>query len=249
MVVVLLAAFPLGAAIAKQVGSPRDPTVVASADPPAAPSSTATGPATGPAAPTTATAPTTTTTAPGPPKVAAVGDSLVEFQEDVAPTLTQAITARGWEPAVHGVGGSSTFEIRGFYSNEIADADAVLFVAGANDVVWVEDQPDLPAAVAALRSQFEAAMVDMADVDCVVWPTVIETPNFYWAGPDPGARAVNDLIRSVAAVNPNVVVVDWAAASAGHPEWFIPDLLHHSPQGEAEFRRLLLDAAAGCLAP
>lgn len=243
MAVVLVAAFGVGALAARQTGPPRDPTVAA-ADP-ATPATSP--PATSPPSP----APPTTvppTTVPPPAKVAAVGDSLVEFQEDVSPTLTEAIAARGWAPSVQGVGGSSTFEIRSFYRDEIAGADAVLFVAGSNDVVWVEDQPDIDAAIAGLRSQFEAAMVDMADVACVVWPTVIEEPNFYWAGPEPGARAVNDLIRSVAAANPNVVVADWAAASAGQAGWFIPDLLHHTPAGEAAFRRLLLDAAADCLA-
>jgi len=195
-------------------------------------------------APTT-TAPTTTTTAP--PKVAVVGDSLVEFQEDASPTMTEGVRQRGWAPAVQGVGGSSTFEIRTFYRDEIAGADGVVFVAGANDVPRIEDEPDQAAAVGRLRQQFDAAMADMAGARCVVWPTVIEAPNFYWAGPTYAATAVNDLIRSEAAAHPSVRVVDWSSLSAPHPEWFIPDLLHHTPAGEAAFRQALLDAMADCL--
>ena len=63
------------------------------------------------------------------------------------------------------------------------------------------------------------------------------------AVPRPWRDSNNEIIDEVSAQYPNVTVVDWAEASAGHPEYFAPDGVHLVPTGVAvyvsEIRRYL----------
>jgi len=58
-------------------------------------------------------------------------------------------------------------------------------------------------------------------------------------------NAVNAEIRAAAARHPTLAVVaDWEAASAGHPDWFSPDMIHISgnPAGAAAYGATILAA-------
>jgi hypothetical protein len=55
------------------------------------------------------------------------------------------------------------------------------------------------------------------------------------AVPRPWRDSNNEIIDEVSAQYPNVTVVDWAEASAGHPEYFAPDGVHLVPTGVAVY--------------
>jgi len=80
------------------------------------------------------------------------------------------------------------------------------------------------------------ALTTLADRDRVV--LVNSTARFAYVQPN------NAVLARVAAGQPNVVVVDWRALSAGHPEWFT-DGLHLTEAGKAEFAAAVHRAALG----
>jgi hypothetical protein len=53
----------------------------------------------------------------------------------------------------------------------------------------------------------------------------------------------NALIARVGPDFPNVRLVDWAAASAEHRDWFVDDRVHLTVEGAREYTRLLAEAA------
>ncbi len=56
---------------------------------------------------------------------------------------------------------------------------------------------------------------------------------------NPNNRVIADVARDYA----NVVLVDWFAASQGHPEYFVSDGVHLTSKGGATYARLIKDAA------
>jgi peptidoglycan/LPS O-acetylase OafA/YrhL len=82
--------------------------------------------------------------------------------------------------------------------------------------------------------QFDALMDTLADVRRVVLLTVkVPRP---WEGP------TNAVIMAGAQRYPNVVLVDWRAASAGQPGLFWGDGLHLRPQGARLYASMIADA-------
>lgn len=60
--------------------------------------------------------------------------------------------------------------------------------------------------------------------------------------PRPWAQANNDVLAEGVKRYPNAVLVDWAAASGGHPEYFWKDGVHLRPAGMEVYARLIADA-------
>ncbi|HEX4017835.1 MAG TPA: acyltransferase family protein, partial [Frankiaceae bacterium] len=87
-----------------------------------------------------------------------------------------------------------------------------------------------------LRSTLDNALTSLADRQRVVLVTV-RVPR-RWQDP------VNSLLKSVAAGHKNVVIADWYAASAGHPEYFVRDGVHLTSPGIAAFAALIAHALA-----
>lgn len=58
-------------------------------------------------------------------------------------------------------------------------------------------------------------------------------------------RPNNELIARLAAEFPNAHVIDWSAASAGHPEYFVKDGIHLSTRGIAAFTSAIKVASGG----
>jgi hypothetical protein len=85
-----------------------------------------------------------------------------------------------------------------------------------------------------LRSTLDTALNELSDRTRVVLVT-IRVPR-RWQDP------VNGLLRSVAAGHKNVVIADWYAASAGHPEYFVKDGVHLTSAGIAAFAGLIAHA-------
>ena len=52
----------------------------------------------------------------------------------------------------------------------------------------------------------------------------------------------NSPIAAAAAGRPNVVVADWYAASAGHPEYFVSDGVHLTKEGGAAYAAMIAAA-------
>ena len=87
-----------------------------------------------------------------------------------------------------------------------------------------------------LRSTLDNALTSLADRHRVVLVTV-RVPR-RWQDP------VNGLLHSVASAHHNVVIADWYAASAGHPEYFVRDGVHLTSAGIAAFAGLIAHALA-----
>jgi hypothetical protein len=62
------------------------------------------------------------------------------------------------------------------------------------------------------------------------------------AVPRPWRDSNNALIAEFAAQNPKVRIVDWAAISNGHPEYFAPDGVHLQPAGIRVYVAAILEA-------
>jgi hypothetical protein len=59
---------------------------------------------------------------------------------------------------------------------------------------------------------------------------------------EPWTASNNQLISNAAERYQNAVLVDWAAASSAHPEYFWDDGLHLRPEGADAYARLILAA-------
>jgi hypothetical protein len=87
--------------------------------------------------------------------------------------------------------------------------------------------------------ELDALLAAMAGVQRVVLVTVQLQHTREWQD------AVNAELRAAATRHPTLVVVaDWEAASAGHPEWFGPDGIHISgnPAGAAAYAATIASA-------
>ncbi|WP_100487965.1 acyltransferase family protein [Sporolactobacillus pectinivorans] len=62
--------------------------------------------------------------------------------------------------------------------------------------------------------------------------------------PRPWQDLVNQTMRQAAAEYPNISLVDWYAASSGHPDYFAPDTVHLNPIGSKIYAGLLFNAVA-----
>lgn len=91
--------------------------------------------------------------------------------------------------------------------------DVVVISLGAND----SGDPGL------FRSRAERVLAAGADAAAIFWLTIAEVRPYY-----PGTNAI---IRELAEVRPNVVVVDWAASVASDPTLTARDGLHLTPVG------------------
>lgn len=87
------------------------------------------------------------------------------------------------------------------------------------------------------EGQFRALLHALADRKSVL------IVNFHaerrWTQPN------NELVARLAADFPNVRVVDWNAASAGHPDYFVKDGIHLSSRGIAAFASAIKVASGG----
>jgi hypothetical protein len=59
----------------------------------------------------------------------------------------------------------------------------------------------------------------------------------------------NAALSRAAAAFPNVVLADWAAVSAGHREYFVPDGVHLTQVGGRAYAAVIAEALGGCRSP
>lgn len=100
---------------------------------------------------------------------------------------------------------------------------------------------DDPQDVADLSDAVRQSTQDVAAGGCVVWATI--------ARPGVGGHsyeAANRALRSIAADNPQVVVVDWAQYVAAHPAVLGPDGVHPTVAGYAQRAALYAEGVQSC---
>src|SRR5262245_56923657 len=196
----------------------------------------------------------------GAPRVAAVGDSIMRQLEFNGPTppnsvhaLTRSIQDAGWRASVEGENGWRIAWIRTLAADAATrDADGVIVEGGVNDVSWIHWHPHPRLARQMVVSQIRRTLDDLADVTCVVWPTIPFGRNYYYARPTidrVSVRTINTELRRLAGIRSNLVVPESGATFDTHPEYAGPDGLHLSRAGEAALQSTLLRAITTCMYP
>ena len=212
---------------------------------PEAPTTTTTTPA-APTVTTPAPTSTTTTAAPavpapegttGAPKVRGVGDSVFHSAQDRVVSRLQP----EYRPRFRSVLGALVREMTPTALDmKSADPAAMVFGLGNPDLAEVDDDPGV-------RLLDDAAYLirRTRTVPCTVWINVKENgvTAFYnpsWAA---AAREFNDFLDAATVDGPsfgdlyapNLHVLDWNAAAATHPGWFLEDGLHLNATGQAAY--------------
>ena len=82
------------------------------------------------------------------------------------------------------------------------------------------------------NDDYKKAVIDMVDGREVFWLTVT----------DDYKVNINTSLRNLGEQIPNLHIIDWEAISAGHPEYFAPDGLHLTPQGQVAYTNAIYSA-------
>jgi hypothetical protein len=199
----------------------------------------ATAPVATTAAPTTTTeAPTTTTTAPPPPPPAVPGSQLPPGPNTLYVLGDSVILgAQATVPAAL-AGWDVTFDAK--ESRRIDQGTGIVQARGGamGRVLVVHLCTNWGGGD--YRAAAEGLLASLSGVDRVVWVTC--TP---WL---PAVGDADEVIRSLPAQHPDVVVADWAAAS-GAPGYTYSDGLHLRPEGAAALAQLVASTVGPPPAP
>jgi hypothetical protein len=150
------------------------------------------------------------------PRVTAFGDSvLIGASRAVREAFRLDLNAEVGEQA------SEQLETIRAQASAGALRDTVLLHVGSNGIITEEQ---LRGMLEALSGAEEVLLVN------------VRVPR-RWMEPN------NALIARVAPDFPNVRLVDWAAASAEHRDWFVDDRVHLTAEGARAYTRLLAEAA------
>lgn len=156
----------------------------------------------------------------GAPEVFVVGDSLVvesdgSIEEVFADDRLAVAAERG-----KGTGWAADRlrrQVRG------GGPDVAIVASGTNDWIGGWDDGDAEAVDDVLRT--------LDGVGCGIW--VLPASRF---------ADVARRIADAAAAHPGVHVARWDEASAGHPEWYVEDGVHHSEAGRLAYAAFIHDA-------
>jgi len=206
------------------------PTTTATSPPTTAPPTT--GP---PATPPSATAAPEATTSV--PKVRGVGDSVFRSAE---PRVLNRLRPE-YRPRFRSVLGALVREMTPTALTMAGNGPAALvFGLGNPDIAEIDDDPGV-------RLHDDAAYLirRTRHLPCTVWINLKENGvnGFYnqrWAQ---AARSFNDFLQAATVdepslgdlYSPNLHVLDWNAAAARHPGWFLSDGLHLNAVGQAGY--------------
>jgi hypothetical protein len=157
------------------------------------------------------------------PLVYVVGDSLT-----LGPALEHAFPD-SWEVDAENGRPLSTamFELR---RAAASDPDCVVVALGTNDVHLRRTRQQM-------ADDIERAEQLLAGVDCLFWTTVKVEGTRIQEGWPADAQVWNDLVRQARGT-----VVDWDAAAAEHPDWFLGDGIHQNDEGRVAHADLIAEA-------
>jgi peptidoglycan/LPS O-acetylase OafA/YrhL len=164
--------------------------------------------------PTAASAPTTV---PAPAWVTAVGDSVMLGAHDAVAQAIGAIPLRLQIDASVSRQFSEARDLLGMLGGAGQLGDRVVIHLGTNGVIRPEQLEEL------LQLLHDVPRVLLVNANV---PRVWE-------------QEVNDTLAAGAASYPNAKLVDWKAASAPHPEYFVDDGVHLTPEGAAAYAQLI----------
>lgn len=126
----------------------------------------------------------------------------------------------------------------------VPPGSTVIVELGTNDVT-----NDL---IADMTADLDGVLDLLEPAACVVVPTLNTTGGDLRGWPyDVRTRAFNDAVVAATLDHPDLRVVDWAAMSAGHPEWLVgtaedpPDWVHHDA-GTIPYAEMLAHAPEVC---
>lgn len=197
----------------------------------AAPVSTAGAQAAAPGPPGTAAPP------PVAPKARGVGDSVFR---SAAPSLLAALQPE-YRARLVGVEAASMRSMTPTAEAMVGADPAVMVIGLANPDVRLMVDP-VYGYVPYLWA--EHLLEVTAGVPCVVWMNLKEQGVYplYATGWEREATKFNTWLDGAAAPGgrlhfANLHVIDWNAASIGHPDWFVADGLHLTPTGQANYAR------------
>ncbi len=192
------------------------------------------------ASPSSSSSSTTTTTTGPPvaaPKLRGVGDSV--FRSAIASMLT--LLQPEFRPRLVGVEAASMQSMIPTARAMVGADPSVMVIGLANPDVRLMVDP----VVGYLPYVWAEDLLDVtAGVPCVVWMNLKEHGVYplYATGWEREATKFNTWLEGAAAPGgrlhfANLHVIDWNAASAGHPDWFVADGLHLTPTGQANYAR------------
>jgi len=157
-------------------------------------------------------------------KVSLVGDSL---NLGVEPYLEDALA--GWTIEADDVVGRSTETgIEHLQEKGAALGRYVVVSLGTNDP---RD------AVDAFRADV-AQVMRIAGNRCVVWATIHRDGEAY--------ASFNDVLRTTAAANRNLRLVEWTSMLAAHPDWLSADGIHATADGYRARAAAIVTSMRGC---
>jgi hypothetical protein len=187
---------------------------------------------------------TTTAGATMPPKLTVIGDSVADRMERNAGALTSLrdgfrlnLQTRGCRRLV--TVGCTIDDNRGPPPSVLDVVHrfgpwlgrAVVIESGYNDPPTHYGH-DLDTVMGALRD---------ARIKTVVWLTVRDAQHALYLE--------NSALRAATRRWPQLVIADWDAYSANHPDWFDADGIHPTPLGAASLGQFIHDAVASALGP
>jgi lysophospholipase L1-like esterase len=177
------------------------------------------------------------------------GDSLGAMAEQPVKQIAAVQTDHSW--SYNAVGGTRVQHwLDAMHTADVASPvpDVVIFELGTNNVTLEAiNTGELP-------EHLHQGLAALADVPCVVMPTLNETGGDLRGFPyDTRTRWVNDELARIIETGeyPNVHMIDWNARSAGHVDWLnnpVPggDYVHYNVEGTVQFAQMLVDAADAC---
>lgn len=185
--------------------------------------------------------------------IAHVGDSLTM---DATASFAEQYARRGWTDVridARGGRGILTFMYGGLTGIEAVRSikasgfDGCWVIAlGTNDTANTDYWVAAPDEQHQWRVNLIRSMMMELDGAKVVWiNTHLPQPDIAYSSAD--SKAWNAALREVAFAYPNMMIFDWDAVAADHPEWTLDDHVHDTPLGSAERARIVARAVTSML--
>jgi lysophospholipase L1-like esterase len=157
-------------------------------------------------------------------EVAIVGDSLSEEAQD------QIRAADSNSLSIRAVPGITIGNALPLVEEAVDESpDVVVVELGTNDVLQQTD----------FRPAVDAMLDATADVPCVAWVRV--------AVPSLHTVEINQYLDEQARARDNLHIVAWDDVAVLHPDWYVPDGIHHNDAGKEGFAGAIADGIGDCL--